>query len=255
LNQVFEINTKGKELFLLLSTITLLIMMTLTTVLWWFVSPRLHEISRFLANISLTALRIFYLILIFGTILVYLTCFLERNFLIAKFAVRIFIQILFPTTIFFGKLIGISKEKIRESFVHVNNAFLKAMKKKFKAKDVLILLPHCLQNTECNIRITVDIRNCQACGRCDICELLKIADRYNVAIAIATGGTLARKIIVENRPKLIVAVACDRDLVEGLREVFPIPVYGVINLRPEGPCCNTRVEVEKIDHVLGQILI
>lgn len=249
-----DITTKGKELFLGLSTITLLLMMILTTVLWWFISPRLHEINGILANISLTLLRIFYLILVLGTILVYLTSFFERNFLIAKFAVVAYIKILFPVTLFFGTLIGISKDKLRESFVYVNNSFLKALRKRFLPEKVLILLPHCLQNLDCKIRVTVDVRNCVQCGNCDIAELVRIADKYGVNIAMATGGTLARKIIIDNKPELIIAVACERDMVEGITEVFPIPVYGVLNERPEGPCVNTKVKVNKIEETLTKLL-
>ncbi|MCK4694810.1 MAG: DUF116 domain-containing protein [Candidatus Cloacimonetes bacterium] len=250
----FEINTKGKELFLALSTLTLILMMVITTILWWFVSPRLHEINEILASLSLTALRMFYLILVLGTFFVYIISYFEKNFLIARFAVRAFIKIIYPVTVFLGRIFGISKERLRESFVHLNNSFIKAIKKKFDPHEVLILLPHCLQCTECGIRITVDINKCQQCGECDIGELTQLAKKHNIPVAIATGGTLARKIIVVHKPKFIIAVACDRDLVDGLREVFPIPVYGVLNERPEGPCINTKVEVKKIDLALGILL-
>ncbi|MCD4818084.1 MAG: DUF116 domain-containing protein [Candidatus Cloacimonetes bacterium] len=250
----FDITTKGKELFLTLTSISLLLMMGITTLLWWFVSPRLHEINDLLADFSLTALRIFYILLIFGTLLVYLTAFTERNFLIANFAVRMFIKILYPISESLGKLVGIDKEKIQESFVYVNNSFIKALRKKFKAKEILILLPHCLQNNDCPIRITNDINNCIQCGKCDIQDLAKLSQKYKVATAIATGGTLARRIIVENKPKFIIAVACPRDMVEGLKDVFPIPVYGVLNFRPNGPCISTRVAVEIIDNALKKLI-
>ena len=143
---------------------------------------------------------------------------------------------------------------MRESFIHLNNSFLRAIKTKFDSSQILILLPHCLQNTDCGIRITTDIYKCEKCGKCDIGKLTELSEKYNIPIAIATGGTLARKIIVENRPKFIIAIACQRDLVEGLREVFPIPVYGILNDRPEGPCFNTKVKVKKIDLALQNIL-
>ena len=76
----FEVNTKGKGLFLTLSTITLILMMAVTTLLWWFVSPRLHEMSELIANLSLTALRVFYFILLLGVVLVYCTIFFKHNF-------------------------------------------------------------------------------------------------------------------------------------------------------------------------------
>ena len=242
----FKINTKDKNLFLILSTITLILMMVITTLLWWFISPRLHEISIVLAGLSLTALRMFYLILVLGTILVLLISYTETNLLVAKFAIRAYIRIIYPVTLLLGRLLGISKEKIRESFVSVNNSFINAIKKQFD--------PHCLQHIDCDIRITTDVKKCIKCGKCDIAKLCEISENYKIKMAIATGGTLARKIIIENRPKFIIAVACDRDLVDGLREVFPIPVYGVLNLRPEGPCVNTRVITENIETALGALI-
>jgi len=250
----FRINTKGKNLFLILSTITLILMMLVTTLLWWFISPRLHEISDVLAQLSLTFLRVFFFILLLGTVLVLIISYTETNLLVARFAIRAYIKILYPATLYLGRLLGMSKEKIRESFVSVNNSFVNALKRKFLASEILILLPHCLQHVNCDIRITTDIAKCAKCGKCDIAKLCELSEKYQIKMAIATGGTLARKIIIDCRPKFIIAVACERDLVEGLREVFPIPVYGVLNLRPEGPCVNTKVAVEKIETALIGLL-
>jgi hypothetical protein len=153
-----------------------------------------------------------------------------------------------------GRLIGIPKDRIRESYVSVNNTFTKVVKKSYDPKEVLILLPHCLQFTECQYRITIDINNCRECGKCTIVDLKKLSEKYGVKIAIATGGTLARRIIIQNRPKFIIAVACERDLVDGLQDVFPIPVYGVLNERPFGPCVNTAVAVDIIEKALKEVL-
>ena len=248
------IDHRKKNLFLILATASLVLAMVITTLLWWFISPRLHEIHGTLALVVLTGLRVFYIIIIAGIVSILLTSYLERNFLVAKSAVRLAIRFLFPVTIAFGKIVGFSKDQVRDSFVHVNNTFVKVLRKKFSPQEVLILLPHCLQNTECPYRITVDINNCRDCGKCNIQELKNLAEKTGVNIAIATGGTLARRIIIKNRPRFIIAVACQRDLVDGLNDVFPIPVYGVLNERPEGPCINTRVAVELIENALGEVL-
>ncbi len=249
-----EIGTKYKNLFLVLATLSLILVMAVTTVLWWFISPRLHEISHWIAIATLTALRIFYFMVMFGIILMLLTSYLEKNLMILRFPVRLATQFLFPVTVLLGRIIGISRDRVRESYVHVNNALTKTMPMKFEPSEILVLLPHCLQNTDCNIRITNDIRLCTGCGKCNIAALKKLAEKYNITIAIATGGTLARRIIVKNRPKFIIAVACQRDLVDGIQDAFPIPVYGILNERPEGPCINTLVAVDKLEHVLENVL-
>ena len=39
-----------------------------------------------------------------------------------------------------------------------------------------------------------------------------------------------------------------------MADVFPIPVIGVLNERPCGPCCNTRVNTEDIQLVIERLL-
>ena len=49
------------------------------------------------------------------------------------------------------------------------------------------------------------------------------------------------------RPNAILAVACERDLTSGIQDVFPMPVIGVLNRRPNGPCFNTSVDIDAIE--------
>ena len=251
---IFKINTQGKLLFLILSTASLLLLMGVTTLLWWFISPRLHEISTLLANSVLTFLRIFYILVILGILTLYFNCYTKHTITYFNKIIRFSINFLFPVNVYIGKILHISKEKVRESFINVNNAFIKIGKLKLKPKDILLLLPHCLQNYDCQYRVTNFIENCNNCGKCNIMKLKQLSSSYNINIAIATGGTLARKIIIQTRPKFIIAVACQRDLVDGLLEVFPIPVYGILNDRPDGPCINTIVDTDKIEKFLKYII-
>ena len=71
-----------------------------------------------------------------------------------------------------------------------------------------------------------------------------------VDLSVATGGTLARRIIKEKRPKAIIAVACERDLTSGIVDSYPLPVIGILNQRPFGPCINTRVDMKDVQEAL-----
>jgi hypothetical protein len=64
---------------------------------------------------------------------------------------------------------------------------------------------------------------------------------------VATGGTLARKIVVDKRPDIIIGVACERDLTSGIQDSYPLPVFGILNRRPNGPCYDTDVDLELIE--------
>jgi uncharacterized protein len=247
------IETKG--LFLSLAVLSLLLLMGVTSFIWWFAFlPRPHNLSDIVAVTILWGLRIFYVLIVMGIAMILATAWFERNFLVFGKVIRLTIQVLFPVTVILGRILGITRERIRESFVQVNNVFVKTRGDRYKPEEILVLLPHCLQHSGCDIRITNNIELCRQCGRCDIGGLLELSRRYKVTMAIATGGTLARKLIVERRPKFILAVACQRDLVSGIQDAFPIPSYGVLNLRPEGPCVNTRAPLDELEAALKAVL-
>ena len=153
-----------------------------------------------------------------------------------------------------GKLLGVSRERVQQSFIEVNNHLVRSNTHRARPNKLLILLPHCIQEFECQIKITGNIKNCKGCGKCEIKDLIEIADQYQVKIAVATGGTLARRIIVENRPDAIVAVACELDLTSGIQDSYPIPVIGILNERPNGPCINTKVDIQKVKAAISDLL-
>jgi len=119
---------------------------------------------------------------------------------------------------------------------------------------ILLLLPHCLQRHDCQRRITYDPYNCVRCGRCPIGDLLDLVDRTGVRIAIATGGTLARRHVKETRPIAVVAVACPRDLGQGMLDAHPIPVAGVENTRPVGDCLDTQVDIPTVERRIRELM-
>jgi hypothetical protein len=65
---------------------------------------------------------------------------------------------------------------------------------------------------------------------------------------------LARKIVVEKRPEMIIGVACERDLTSGIQDTYPIPVYGILNKRPNGPCYDTDVDLELVEQGMTAFL-
>lgn len=162
-------------------------------------------------------------------------------------------ELLFPLTLVIGKVLGIKSEKIRSSYIAVNNYLVKSKHIILNGERVMILLPHCLQNNECPHKITVDINNCKQCGKCCVSDLVKLSQKYSAIIKVATGGTLARKLIKECRPSGVIAVACERDLSMGIQDSGSIPVFGVLNCRPNGPCFNTSVDIDKVEKALIMI--
>ncbi len=164
------------------------------------------------------------------------------------------IRFIYPIMIGISNITKIEKDSIRRVFSLINNRIVSLNGVKLNNKDILVITPHCLQKTICKHKITGDINNCVKCGACDIKDLINVCEKYNVNLEVVTGGTLARKIIKDYKPKGIIAIACERDLVHGILDVSSIPVLGVTNDRPEGPCKNTCVDINKVENAIKKFL-
>jgi len=224
----------------------------LAFLLWWVPSVGLANIHPLLPILFGTLLALIALVLVGGLGLLILTLVTGRDLFFSDRLRGIVIKYLFPGIIALGRRCGLDRDTLQQSFIALNNQLVRARHLRVTPEKTLILLPHCIQLFDCEIKITGDVGKCARCGQCDISSLADLAERYGIAMAVATGGTLARKIIVERRPHFILAVACERDLSSGIRDAYPLPVIGVLNRRPHGPCFNTEIVLDEVEQALRE---
>lgn len=165
------------------------------------------------------------------------------------------LKIFYPMFSFFYRVLGLDKDRCIQKFIEINNYFtLKNLEKmENKPERILLLMPHCLQFSDCEYRVTGKEIKCKMCGKCEIKDLMEISNKYHVKLSIASGGTMARNIIKNFKPELIIATACERDLISGLIDTTSLPVIGILNERPFGPCLDTRVDLKRIISILEKI--
>lgn len=164
------------------------------------------------------------------------------------------VKTLYPVTLVVGRILGKTKDEIRSSFIAINNWLAELTPVTAKPDEILLLLPHCIQNADCQFKVTNDIDNCRRCGKCLIDDIIALHDKYGFHVAVATGGTLARRKIIELKPKVVVAVACERDLASGMQDMAKIHVVGVTNQRPNGPCYNTSVDIDTLEQAITNVI-
>jgi len=162
----------------------------------------------------------------------------------------LFFKLGYPLLLIFGGLFRVKKDRLQRLLIDVNNRLVRDSKRK-SSKRLLLLLPHCIQRSDCNIKITYNVYNCEGCGECEIKNFTDMAKELGLNLFVATGGTIARRIVVDTKPEAIVAVACERDLSSGVIDTYPLPILGIINERPFGPCFNTKVDIDKVKDALA----
>jgi len=239
-----------KRIFVGLLVFTCVILLVLIFLLWYVPTVGLRNIHPSLPLIFSFGLALLVFLMLSGGLLLVFTIVRGKDIFLSHKLRGLVAKVLFPLMILMGKVVGISKERVRQSFVELNNHLIRSNSHRVRPDKLLILLPHCIQDFDCEIKITGNIRNCRGCGKCEIKDLIELSDQYHLKIAVATGGTLARRIVLENRPEAIVAVACEVDLTTGIQDAYPIPVIGILNERPNGPCINTKADIEKVKRAI-----
>ena len=138
--------------------------------------------------------------------------------------------------------------------IGLNRIRCRFRQRRYPPGNVLVLLPHCLQNQECKERIKDDIRNCKSCGRCKVKDLRALVERFGVPVYVVSGGRAARERAQAREVRVILAVACTRELAEGIRATFPKKVFSVPNSWPHGPCKDTDVDVAAVEAALAGLV-
>jgi hypothetical protein len=163
---------------------------------------------------------------------------------------RALIMAMFPLCRMLGGILGRSRESVSASCIALNNRIAQRSKERPEGGKLLVLLPRCLQNSECRQMLIESIGNCRRCGRCAVARLLVLKEKHAFDMAMVTGGELAKKIVGEVSPSRIIAVACENELVKGLQEISHIPIMAIRNRRPAGPCKDTVIDIEEFEQAL-----
>ena len=250
-----EIQKPRKRIFIALLSLSLLCMGALSYAVWRITYLGLLEIHAYLPVILgltfagaflLTGLGIVSMVAAIAG-LPPLHIFRRQTYAVINF--------LFPLAVLWGKLFGLNRRQIERSFIAVSNQIIHQRKIRIPADRLLVVTPHCLQMADCPHKITRDPNNCKQCGRCDIGALVKLSQEIGFHFFVVTGGTLARQTVKKIRPKAVLAIACERDLTSGIQDVYPLPAGGVLNLRPQGPCYNTKVDLALVEKEIRSFLI
>ncbi|MDH5680454.1 MAG: DUF116 domain-containing protein [Spirochaetota bacterium] len=196
--------------------------------LLYFITPRLGQFHESLPVIALVVFSFISVYFIFWYIVLLITSYTGRKLYFLGRGNRFLLGFLLDKVFVLGDLLKYNKDKLGNSFVKVANNFTMGTKKASGKERLLLLLPRCLTKESYQ-------------------TIRSVSKEYNIEMAVCTGGEIARKKIKEYRPTAVIGVACERDLVSGIKDVGgKVSVLGLPNIRPEGPCKNTFIDINRL---------
>ncbi len=217
--------------FLSLATGVLAVSLVLLVFTWFMIKPRFEQFNPSLAELAGWIVSAFVAVLVLAVLFEGALLLKGRSLLPYLVMEKVFLSLL-PKTIWLGAKFGISKDRIGNSFIKMHNLITRSHMRRQSTARLLVLLPRCLKK-EARAELT---------GR---------LSGENYKVYTAAGGEEARQTIRQYRPTAILAVACERDLMSGIKDVADkIPVLAVPNKRPEGPCKNTEFDIAELEDAL-----
>jgi hypothetical protein len=215
-------------LFFRFAALTIAVVTAAVALLLYLVAPRLAGLWRPLPTTLwivlgvLVAAQWLYLAILAASL------YLGRNVLPERLMERgPYLQLMNYTSLIaraFGK-----RDWVEHAAIDVYNTLAERRGRKVGKGELLVLIPRCLSKQALD-------------------GVLEIAGRYEVPVFVATRGQLARRVIRERRPRAVVAVACERDMMTGLRDVAGrLPVLGLTMQLPNGPCRDASIDLGQME--------
>jgi len=226
----------GKRTFLALLFLTIFVIGGLAFFVWYMISPRLAQFHPSLPVIIAIVMMIFWSAMTLWFFLIVLSIMTAKDFSLRLGKMEISLTRIVPLVLKLGNELGVSMDRMANSFVKVRNALLRTNVRHVHPDQLLILLPRCLQ-----VPLQKQIR--------------EYADKKGIHIATVPGGEKARQLVMELKPLAVIGVACERDLLSGIQDVSEkIQVIGIPNIRPEGPCKNTLIDLNEFENAVHTFL-
>lgn len=196
----------------------------------WLVAPRLGALWAPLPTILAGALGAVAVLLVTWIGALAVSVRLGRNLLPERLAERGPLPWSLPLAERAGRLFGISRDRAGNAGLRVYNALAAArVEGGLQPDELLVLLPRCL-------------------NKASMQSAMAVSARYGVPLFVASRGRYARQMIGNVRPRAVVAVACERDLVSGVHDVAArVPVLGTTIGLPDGPCKNTTINSASLE--------
>lgn len=216
-----------KRLFFGIVAFTFGLVFLVACLLVWGFYPRLQSIHPMVATASLAVLAAFagLFAVWFGS--VPFALLMKKPNKLAN-SVSMHFMRMFDFFASVSKRCGISKDRLGYSLLEIHNELIRMRIRRTTSGRLLVLSPRCLDRENAD-------------------QIRALSTEYDCDFYMAPTGAQARQKVVQAKPAAIIGIACERDLISGIRDVGSyFPVLGVTNKRPIGPCKGAFIDMAEL---------
>jgi hypothetical protein len=124
-------------------------------------------------------------------------------------------------------------------------------------RNVLLIMPRCVKKSDCRCNVRGQAKgegrpadnrqpplaDCLTCDLCPLGGVARLTQKYGVRALVAYRSHIAYAMARQERPDLIIAMACEDRLIKALRSVPEIPALLAPLQGMESPCRNAACDL------------
>ncbi len=223
--------TASPALWLIAMPVFLFLVLVVTFALMMGIAALVNVSSTVISTIGIVLVACMIIVVLYFSLCVGVSVLLQRDYAFFLPGRRMLAALTFCAGHIFHWMGIVSRDRLGNSFIAILNSLQVSSLNGTKQKTIpaarhLLLLPRCIERTAQE-------------------SILQRSRDLHIPYAIAGDGASARKAVERHNPDVILAIACERDLVTGIRDVHRrIPIICLTVQRPEGPCKNCTVDIE-----------
>ena len=147
-----------------------------------------------------------------------------------------------------AKKFGLSERLVNYTHIELRNKLNEYGYRRVALGERFLFLPHCLRNSkECKASYTNEGLQCKRCGKCQISELIGLAEEIGFQkVFICPGGSMVKKIVRKYMPKAALGVSCFDEANLAFDAVQGTAIATQATLLLHDGCKDTNVNIAEV---------
>lgn len=148
------------------------------------------------------------------------------------------------------RLLGVDDSRVDKISINIRNRAMWSAFNRVPFDRRAIFVPQCLRSADCPARLSAEGIKCKDCGRCEISNAKKEAERLGYMFFVVPGSSFIVRMMQKYRPSAIIGVGCLCEVKEGLDLMHKYKITSIGVVLNRSGCVSTTLDWPKLYEIM-----
>lgn len=148
------------------------------------------------------------------------------------------------------RLFGVDDSRVDKIAINIRNRAMWPTFNRVPYDRRAIFVPQCLRSVDCPARLAPEGIACKSCGRCEISNAKKAAEKLGYKFFVVPGSSFIVRMTRKYKPDAIIGVGCLCEVKEGLDMMHKYKVTSMGVVLERSGCVSTTLNWQKLYDIM-----